>query len=76
VKTVFEEWRSYDRDVVPTDAPVVQREECRRAFYAGVMAGYALTMDAVAPMDEDRCAANLLRLDREIRSVTKDLRVK
>ena len=35
---IFDEWRSYDRDVVPSAASAIQREECRRAFYAGAWA--------------------------------------
>ena len=35
VDTIEATWESYRRDVLPADAPVVQRVECRRAFYAG-----------------------------------------
>jgi len=28
-------WRAYERDVVPREASVIQRMECRQAFYAG-----------------------------------------
>lgn len=37
-------WVSFERDVLPADAPDVQRIEMRRAFYAG---GFAL-FDTVA----------------------------
>jgi hypothetical protein len=32
---VLEGWNSYRREVIPAEAPVIQVEECRRAFYAG-----------------------------------------
>ena len=75
MKTIFEEWHSYERDVVPANAPNVQREECRRAFYAGAMASFTLTLEAVAHDDDDVCERNLIVLQTEIRSVTKDLRM-
>ena len=34
MKTLFDEWQGYRRDVVPPHAPAIQVEECRRAFYA------------------------------------------
>ncbi len=32
---VAEQWDSFARTVVPKDAPAVQKQEMRRAFYAG-----------------------------------------
>ena len=75
MKTVLDEWRSYERDIIPTAAPTIQREECRRAFYAGAAAVYWLTLDACEPKDEDVCADNLALLSEEIRSMATDLRV-
>lgn len=37
-----EEWQSYRRKVLPAAAPPVQVQECRRAFYAGAMAAFAI----------------------------------
>jgi len=73
--TIFTEWQSYLRDVVPRNASHIQKEECRRAFYAGALASFALTLDAGSVEDEEVAAANLKRLQDEIRVVTKDLRL-
>ena len=73
--TFFEEWKSYERDVVRAAAPPVQREECRRAFLAGAAIGYKLTLDATLPEDEAKCEANLLALEAEIHAFPKDLRM-
>lgn len=35
---MFDQWNSYMRGVIPKDAPRVQIQECRRAFYAGAQA--------------------------------------
>lgn len=35
---IREAWECYNRDVLPRDAPPVQRSECRRAFYSGAQA--------------------------------------
>lgn len=34
-------WRSYATEVLPPDASNVQREECRRAFFAGALTAFA-----------------------------------
>jgi hypothetical protein len=44
MKRLEPEWLSYRRQVVPRDAGGVQVEECRRAFYAGAAALYAVVM--------------------------------
>lgn len=33
--TIRESWNSFETDVMPEDAPPVQRQEMRRAFFAG-----------------------------------------
>lgn len=76
MKTVFEEWKSYERDVVPKEAPSVQREECRRAFYAGAYGMFSLVIAATAPESEDVCEINLQALQDECLAITKDLRTR
>lgn len=34
-QTIAEQWSGFEADVLPPDAPPVQRQEMRRAFYAG-----------------------------------------
>lgn len=38
MKTFRQQWESYRERVVPANAPVVQVQESRRAFYAGIAA--------------------------------------
>lgn len=38
MNTVQQQWAMFEKLVVPKDAPPVQRQETRRAFYAGVEA--------------------------------------
>ena len=38
MNTVQEQWASFSKMVVPKDAPPVQIQEMRRAFYSGVKA--------------------------------------
>lgn len=74
--TFFEEWKSYEHDVVPAEAPPVQREECRRAFMAGAAIGFKLTLEAATTdEDDDVCEANLRKLESEIHAIPKDLRM-
>lgn len=43
---IAKEWDTYELEVVPTDAPDVQRKECRRSFYAGATAFFAILQRA------------------------------
>ena len=38
MNTIAEQWALFERAVMPKDAPPVQRQEMRRAFYAGAEA--------------------------------------
>ncbi|HMG17670.1 MAG TPA: hypothetical protein VK573_03010 [Gemmatimonadales bacterium] len=64
-------WASYLAEVVPADAPEVQREECKRAFYAGATAMYQAVMEAMEPTDEDACAARLTALHHELQGFVR-----
>lgn len=36
-KSIAEFWAAYVKTAMPTDAPPIQLQECRRAFYAGAL---------------------------------------
>lgn len=74
MSNVFRKWQSYERDVVPGGAPLIQREECRRAFYAGAWACFQLVMAGVEPASEEACETNLIALEEELRAIVSDLR--
>lgn len=67
MKTVQEEWASFALAVIPADAPPVQRQEMRRAFYAGCWSMLQLVKligtDAVS---EDEGVATLEQMEAEI----------
>ena len=46
---IAEKFSSYRRDVIPSDAPPVQIEECRRAFFAGAVSLYSIVMAGLSP---------------------------
>lgn len=64
---IGEQWASYQLQVVPVEAPQVQREECKRAFYAGAQAMFSEVMTAVASDNDDAIGAALIALEREMR---------
>lgn len=49
MKVMDTAWRSYAEQVLPIDAPDVQRQECRRAFYAGGQACLGGIMNMLDP---------------------------
>jgi len=75
-RTVFDGFKSYDREVIPKDAPVVQREECRRAFYAGARLMLSLALDACCTTDDDEAERRLVALNAEVDGIVNDLRFK
>ena len=75
IGTVFAQWQSYANKVVPADAPAIQREECRRAFYAGAAAMLALVLAAVEPAEGDECEGNLQQLEEELTAMSHELRL-
>lgn len=72
---LLEQWRTYDTFVVPRDAPEVQREECRRAFYAGAFAMFELMIAAAEHDDEAVCETRIAALETEAHAIVNDLRI-
>jgi len=72
---LLDEWCIYRDAIIPSQAPPVQVEECRRAFYAGAVAMFDQILRATEPEDEDVCDARLEALRHEARSIVNDLRI-
>lgn len=72
--SIFEQWTSFNRQVVPPDASPIQREEMRRSFYAGATAMMGLMLTATAPENEQDCLDNLSALEAELDAHRLDLR--
>ena len=68
-RRMTEQWDSYDLKVVPAAAGNAQRQETRRAFYAGAQALMGIVMNSLSldsePTDED--VAVMEDLDAELR---------
>jgi hypothetical protein len=47
-----EEWDKFARGVIPADAPKVQKQEMRRAFYAGAQSILFRVIQSFAPDSE------------------------
>ena len=62
-------WASYRAEVLPPDAPRVQVEGCRAAFYAGACALLSGLLDSIDEGDEPsvRDLANMARIADELR---------
>lgn len=61
-----EEWRSYAEVCVPSDAGIDQRQETRKAFYAGSVAVFSLMRKAIATTDDEATFAIFQSLEFEI----------
>lgn len=45
-------WESYLNEVLPKNAPEIQKVECRRAFYAGALAIWVTVISGVSEAEE------------------------
>lgn len=73
---VAEKWDEFARQVMPKDASSVQRQEMRRAFYAGADALLFGTIAAFAPESEPT-AEDLELMDgiqQELQAFTADVK--
>lgn len=66
VMTVAEIWASFERGIMPSNAPDVQRIETKRAFYAGFLKSFALVKEIGQALEEDAAVAELERIEREL----------
>jgi hypothetical protein len=70
--TIFQAWKNFEHDVIPEQAGVVQREACRRCFYAGARALYDLI--GVYAHSADATYQQVHRLHRELAAFGSDVR--
>lgn len=67
-KPMNDAWESYRDGVLPKDAPQVQVDECRKAFYAGAFSHHCITTSIGDPgISEERGLEILTAIDAEIR---------
>jgi hypothetical protein len=52
-KTIAELWNSYHKEVLPQDAPAIQVQECKRAFYAGARGLMTSIISNLSPGPDD-----------------------
>lgn len=65
LKTIEEGWILYRDKVIPKDAPRVQQEESRKAFYAGAITLFSMIMETTDG-PEEQGEAFLTKINEEI----------
>lgn len=66
MNTLQSQWQSYADNVLPKDAPTVQRIETRRAFYAGAGAFFGLMTGDVCDVSDDAGVAMIENWRQEL----------
>jgi hypothetical protein len=69
-------WESYAANVLPKDAPEIQRQECRKVFYAGAAALFSSIMNGIPDRDDEQEAIGvvlLLDLQDELDGFAKEM---
>lgn len=74
MRTIKAKWDSFEAKVLPKDCSEVQREEMRRAFYAGAAALLALNDEIAAFDTEAKGIALLSALYEEAEAFAMNLR--
>lgn len=67
-------WTQFAGIVIPADAPAVQREEMRRAFYAGFVECFKITIDISTTLPEADAARVLDGLNKESRAFFEEMK--
>ena len=62
--TVKQHWERFSR-IIPHNAPAIQRYEMKRAFYAGMLSGFA-ELVSLSELPEDEAVACLDNFKKEI----------
>ena len=75
-KIIDTAWRSYAEQIIPVNAPDVQRQELRRAFYAGAASMFGGIMAMLEPGTEptDADLENMNALQGELDQYVRDLK--
>lgn len=75
-RTLAEQWRSYEKQVLPPAAGAVQRQETRRAFYAGAQSAFLVLVHGVSPGSNvtENDEALMIALDAEFRQFADDMK--
>lgn len=75
MRTIAQEWTRFEAAVLPPEAGQVQRQEMRRAFYAGCHTTLTLGMQMAAESgDNDDVGATMMdRLHRECLQFVDDI---
>lgn len=75
MKLIADAWRDFEIDVIPLNAPEVQRVESRRAFYAGAVSMWSGLMSILEPGEEptEKDLATMDAIKAEIDAYVKEL---
>lgn len=76
MKLIADAWRDFEIQVIPLDAPEVQRVESRRAFYAGAVTLFSGIMSILEPGEEptEQDLETMDAIKAEIDAYAKELR--
>ena len=58
--SIAQQWESFSANVLPRDAPTVQRQEMRRAFYAGAHAMLEMTSAICDPSVSEDAGVHMI----------------
>lgn len=74
MNTIQEKWERFEKLVVPKNAPAIQREEMRKAFYCGAEAMSEIQYEVGGCKTEEAAIQILNGVQDEFRRFAKELK--
>jgi len=75
MNTIQEQWEKFSKLTIAKDAPDIQKQETRRAFYAGVEGLLRIQFNiAESSMSEDAAVAIFQEIEDELHMFAQDMR--
>lgn len=66
LSTIHDQWKSYEKEVIPKEASQAQRTECKRAFYAGATGIFMIFVNGVAAKKEQEAVDAIESLNKQL----------
>lgn len=71
---IEQEWTGFAAKVLPKDAPPIQHQEMRRAFFAGFQLSL-VALGELSEQDEDRAVESLEDMHRQCREFAERIQI-
>lgn len=76
ITSINDRWKHFEKSVLPKEAPDIQRQEMKRAFFAGFSLCLDIMCIEISELEEDDGVKEIQRLRAQIEGFTEAVRMK